>query len=38
MNFGDQNLSSNPEILSFAKHHFTIRKKGLLTLPIPQGF
>ena len=28
MNFGDQNLSSNPEKLSFSTHHFTHSKRG----------
>lgn len=32
MRFEDQNLSSNPEILSFSTHHFAhSKKKGILT-------
>lgn len=38
MNFGDQNLSSNPEIFSFSIHHLPIQKKGVLILPTFQGF
>lgn len=38
MNFGDRNLSSNPEIFSFTKHHFTHSKTGDINSTYVLGF
>lgn len=38
VNFRDQNLSSNPQILSFSKYNFTHLWKGVINSTYPAGF